>query len=146
MRHDISERNVIPLHQDGGEHGCVLDGPGAVVAFVFAHFDTDGLAISRTMEIRMFALFGRWHVLNGSIIIHGVMPNQKADSVAVFGNGRTKCAVLECLRMTFCTSREVLRAMNGDVARRHGADNFPPVCSLADHVHLQPDLTEHRGC
>ena len=93
MRHHVLQGNPVFLHEHRGEFGSPLGGGRAVVATVFAHFNTDREAVSRTREICVFTLFTRGHVLDGHAVLHGEMPNQIANPVSRAGFRRSQCSV-----------------------------------------------------
>jgi hypothetical protein len=143
VRDNILEGNVVLLHEDGGEHGGVLDGAGAVVALVLTHLDADGLAISRTMEVRMLALLGGGHVLDCDVVVDGEMPDEESNAVSISRFRGAEGAVLQGGGMALGPGGVVLRAVDGDVARGHGPDDLAADGALADHVHLEVDGAQH---
>ena len=83
VRDDIAQRDAVALHDDGGEFGRALNGGPQVAAAILAHFDADRQAVSRAVEIRVFALLVGRHVLDRLMVVHGEMPDQVTYAVAV---------------------------------------------------------------
>jgi len=93
MRHHVLQRDTVLLHEDGRELRRALQHLLAVAATVLAHLDTDGVAVPRTIEVRMLTLFIRRHVLDRHMIIHREVPDQETDAVAMLRFGRTQRTV-----------------------------------------------------
>ena len=84
MRHDMTQRNPLLLHQDRREFCGPLDRRPSAAAAVLAHFDADRETVSRAMEIRMLALLADRHVLDRLVVVDGEMPNEITNAVAGF--------------------------------------------------------------
>lgn len=140
VRHHVGERDVVLVHERGGELGGAVNRLRLVVALVFAHLDPDGVAVSGAVEIGVLAsLVGR-DVLDDDIVLHRKVPAEIAAGAA------TQRAPLQCLGVSVGVTGVVLGAVDGDEARLHRSIQSPAVGTLANQVapHLD-DLVESLG-
>lgn len=89
---------------------------------MLAHFDSNAVAVPWAVEVGVFALLVGGHVLEGDFVIHGVVPDEVADAVAALAFGGAEGAAFECERVFPCIGTVILCAVDGDVARGHGAE------------------------
>lgn len=140
MRHHVAQWDAEFFHEDGSEFGGAIHGGTQIGTAIFAHFDTYREAVTRAVEIRVFALFVSWHVLDGLMVVHGEVPNEKPDAIAVAGLSGTQRAVFEGQRVLASIRRVVFRAVDGDVTRAHRAYHFTTKRPATHHVGLEVDL------
>ena len=134
MRHDMTQGDALPLHQDRREFRSPLDRRPSTTAAVLAHFDANRETVSRTMEIRMLTLLADRHVLDRLAVIDGEMPNEITNAVAGFRLRRSQCATLERDRVLIGIRTVVLRAVNRNVARPHRPHDLASMTATRDHV------------
>ena len=56
MRHDITDGNMMLIHEERSKLSRVLNGAWKVVSMMLTHLDTDTEVVTRTIEVRMLAL------------------------------------------------------------------------------------------
>ncbi len=125
------------FHQVCREFGCAIKSSGLAIATMLAHFDADAILVSWSIVISMVALLGGRHVLNGDTVLNGEMPNDATQGPIVKGPG-----------MSIGITRVVLGAVDGDVARSHGAKSpgheITPKIYLAKHAGITCPSTSRR--
>ena len=74
-----ADRDAVFAHEGGGEAGSAVEGCGARVATVFAHFDPDGLAVSASFVVGVLALFIGGQALVDRAFIDTKVPSDVAE-------------------------------------------------------------------
>lgn len=135
------------IHQEGGELGCVVDGLDDIVAVMLAHLDADGVVIAGAIEVGVLALLVGGQVLVSVVVFDREMPDEEADAVAAGAFVGTQRAALQGECVMPGVAGGVLRGMNRDVAHIHRAELPPAISPARNHVLNQSNLREHLdGC
>ena len=142
MRDHLAQGDVILVHQPCGEFGGSFNGGRAAVASVFAHFDGDAVVVSRSVKIGVFSLLVGGQVLDGYVLIHGVVPRQVSDAVSAPAFVSAESAGPECLRVPpgISAGGVVLGAVDGDIPGAHTAAHLSPVPSFRNVAFVDIDF------
>ena len=131
---NVLNRDTVMVHQRSCEFGSPIHRLQLVVALVLTHFDSDGVAIARAVEVGVFSsLVGR-DVLDHGIVLHRKVPAEIPDDTT------SQRASLEGFCMGIGITSGILGAVNRDVLRFQLAKNATSVAPLGNEVDFQIQL------
>lgn len=117
VRDDVSEGNAVLFHELGAEAGGAVEGAGAGVSGVFAHFDADGEAVPGAFVVGVLALFVCGESLINGVVINGKVPGEVAEGIM---SGCQAAALEEAgMGASAGAGGGVLGGVDGDVAGFH---------------------------
>ena len=143
MRHDFAQRNIMLVHQVGGQLCGALNRCRPAVATVFTHLNADRISVPGAIKVCMFTLLIGREMLYGAILVGGVMPNQVTDAVAAPAFAGAQLAILESQRVAqgIGPGGKILGTVNGDIAGLHTPVILAGVSTAWDQVLLHIHLT-----
>ncbi len=145
MGDDVAERNVMLLHEEGGQFGGALHGLGDAVAIVFTHFNSDGVIVSLAIKVGMFALFSGGNVLDGNVILHGEMPSKETNAVSAGPLMGPQCSSVQGPGVGVGITRFVFRGVNRDIRWIHGTIKSSPIFTGGNQIPSHIGFTQKLG-
>lgn len=148
VRDNLTQWDVVFIHQVSCELGGALDGRRPTVPPVFTHLNTDRVTVAGAIEVGVFTLFVCGKVLDGSVLIRRVVPDEVADTITPFAFVGTEFTVFKShgVAQGIGTAGIVLRAVDGDVSGLHWPPILPCVGTAPYKILFHIHLTVERSC